>query len=131
MTGVFAERLAAFLRKDSVLTSGVAGDQLRESVQLPLSMRRLVLEIPEDKGVGSAVAVLRGDADPTTRQAAAGRVEADIVIANLENLPATSLASRRVVTRRENWKRCCAIRGACLCCRTSGLDRVAPLPAAG
>ena len=65
-----SERLAAFLRKDHALTLSVASDQSRETVELPLSVAALLLEILEDMAAGSTVAVLRRDAELTTQQAA-------------------------------------------------------------
>ena len=65
-----SERLAAFLRTDRALTLSVAGDHARETVQLPPSVGMLLLEILEDMAAGSAVAVLRRDAELTTQQAA-------------------------------------------------------------
>ena len=46
-------------------------------------------------------AVLRRDAEPTRQQAAAIRAETDIVNANLEDFPVSSLAPSRVVACRE------------------------------
>ena len=65
-----SERLAAFLRTDRALTLSVAGDHARETVELPPSVAALLLEILEDMAAGSAVAVLRRDAELTTQQAA-------------------------------------------------------------
>ena len=65
-----SERLAAFLRTDRALTLSVAGDHARETVELPPSVAALLLEILEDMAAGSAVAVLRNDAELTTQQAA-------------------------------------------------------------
>ena len=67
---VSSERLAALLRKDRALTLSVAGDHARETVELPPSVGVLLLEILEDMAAGSAVAVLRRDAEVTTQQAA-------------------------------------------------------------
>ena len=64
------ERLAALLGKDRALTLSVAGDHTRETVELPPSVGALLLEILEDMAAGSAVAVLRRDAELTTQQAA-------------------------------------------------------------
>ena len=64
------ERLAAFLRADHALTLSVAGDHARETIELPPSVAALLLEILEDMAAGSAVAVLRRDAELTTQQAA-------------------------------------------------------------
>ena len=64
------ERLAAFLRKDHALTLIVASDHSRETVELPPSVAALLLEILEGMAAGSAVAVLRRDAELTTQQAA-------------------------------------------------------------
>ena len=64
------ERLAAFLRTDRALTLTVACDHARETVELPPSVAALLLEILEDMAAGSAVAVLRRDAELTTQQAA-------------------------------------------------------------
>ena len=65
-----SERLAAFLRKDHALTLSVASDHARETVEIPPSVAALLLEILEDVAAGSAVAVLRRDAELTTQQAA-------------------------------------------------------------
>ena len=65
-----SERLAAFLRTDRALTLTVAGAHGRETVQLPPSVGALLLEILQDMAAGSAVAVLRNDAELTTQQAA-------------------------------------------------------------
>ena len=65
-----SERLAAFLRTDRALTLSVAGHHARETVELPPSVAALLLEILEDMAAGSAVAVLRNDAELTTQQAA-------------------------------------------------------------
>ena len=65
-----SERLAAFLRTDRALTLSVASDHARETVELPPSVAALLLEILEDMAAGSAVAVLRRDAELTTQQAA-------------------------------------------------------------
>ena len=65
-----SERLAAFLRTDRALTLSVAGEHARETVVLPPSVAALLLEILEDMAAGSAVAVLRNDAELTTQQAA-------------------------------------------------------------
>ena len=46
-------------------------------------------------------AVLRRNAEPTRQQAAAIRAETDIVNANLEDFPVSSLAPSRVVACRE------------------------------
>ena len=65
-----SERLAAFLRTDRALTLSVASAHARETVELPPSVAALLLEILEDMASGSAVAVLRRDAELTTQQAA-------------------------------------------------------------
>ena len=65
-----SERLAAFLRTDRALTLSVASAHGRETVQLPPSVGALLLQILEDMAAGSAVAVLRRDAELTTQQAA-------------------------------------------------------------
>ena len=65
-----SERLSAFLRKERALTLSVASDHARETVELPPSVVALLLEILKDMAAGSAVAVLRRDAELTTQQAA-------------------------------------------------------------
>ena len=65
-----SERLAALLRKDRALTLSVAGAHARDTVELPPSVAALLLKILEDMAAGSAVAVLRRDAELTTQQAA-------------------------------------------------------------
>ena len=65
-----SERLAAFLCTNRALTLSVADDRTRETVELPSSVATLLLEILEDMAAGSAVAVLRNDAELTTQQAA-------------------------------------------------------------
>ena len=65
-----SERLAAFLRNDRALSLSIAGDHARETVELPPSVAALLLEILEDMASGSAVGVLRRDAELTTQQAA-------------------------------------------------------------
>lgn len=67
---VSSERLAAFLHRDRPLTLNVTGTDGRESVELPVSVGPLLMEILQDIAAGSAVAVLRKDAELTTQQAA-------------------------------------------------------------
>ena len=52
------------------MTLSVASDRARETVELPPSVVALLLEILKDMAAGSAVAVLRRDAELTTQQAA-------------------------------------------------------------
>ena len=52
------------------MTLSVASDHARETVELPPSVAALLLEILKDMAAGSAVAVLRRDAELTTQQAA-------------------------------------------------------------
>ncbi len=65
-----SERLAAFLHTDHALTLSVTGVHGREVVELPASVGPLLMEILQDIAAGSAVAVLRKDAELTTQQAA-------------------------------------------------------------
>ena len=65
-----SERLAAFLHRDRPLTLSVTGAHGQEAVELPASVGPLLLEILHDMAAGSAVAVLRKDAELTTQQAA-------------------------------------------------------------
>ena len=65
-----SERLAAFLHRDRRLTLSVTGAHGQEAVELPASVGPLLLEILRDMAAGSAVAVLRKDAELTTQQAA-------------------------------------------------------------
>lgn len=65
-----SERLASLLLTDRPLTFRVTGAHSEEVVDLPASAGALLLEILEDMATGSAVAVLRRDAELTTQQAA-------------------------------------------------------------
>ena len=65
-----SERLAAFLHRDRPLTLSVTGAHGHEAVELPASVGPLLMEILHDIAAGSAVAVLRKDAELTTQQAA-------------------------------------------------------------
>ena len=65
-----SERLAAFLHRDRPLTLRVTGAHGHEAVELPVSVGPLLMEILQDIAAGSAVAVLRKDAELTTQQAA-------------------------------------------------------------
>lgn len=65
-----SERLASFLHTNRPLTFRVAGAHSEEVVVLPTCAGALLLEILEDMAAGSAVAILRRDAELTTQQAA-------------------------------------------------------------
>ncbi|MXW48740.1 MAG: helix-turn-helix domain-containing protein [Gammaproteobacteria bacterium] len=65
-----SERLAAFLREDRPLKLSLTGAHGDEVVELPASVCPLLIEILRDMAAGSAVAVLRKDAELTTQQAA-------------------------------------------------------------
>ena len=65
-----SERLAAFLHRDRPLKLSVTGAHGEEAVELPASVCPLLIEILRDMAAGSAVAVLRKDAELTTQQAA-------------------------------------------------------------
>ena len=65
-----SERLAAFLHGGRPLKLSVASAHGEEVVELPTSICPLLLEILQDMAAGSAVAVLRKDAELTTQQAA-------------------------------------------------------------
>lgn len=65
-----SERLAAFLHRDRPLTLNVTGTDGNESVELPVSLGPLLMEVLQDIAAGSAVVVLRKDAELTTQQAA-------------------------------------------------------------
>lgn len=65
-----SKRLASFLGADRPLTLRVTGAHGEEAVELPACAGELLLEILEDMAAGSAVAVLRRDAELTTQQAA-------------------------------------------------------------
>ena len=67
---VSSERLVALLHGDSPLTLNITGTDGRESVELPVSVGPLLMEILQDIAAGSAVAVLRKDAELTTQKAA-------------------------------------------------------------
>ena len=64
-----SERLAAIVRPGHALTLSVADENRQEAVELPAPVGELLLEILEDMATGSAVAVLRSDAELTTQQA--------------------------------------------------------------
>ena len=64
------QRLARFVRPGRALTLSVADENREEVVRLPAPVGELLMEILEDMAAGSAVAVLRGDAELTTQQAA-------------------------------------------------------------
>ena len=65
-----SERLAAFLHNNRPLTLSITGAHGHEVVELPASVGPLLMEILQDIAAGSAVAVLRKDAELTTQQAA-------------------------------------------------------------
>ncbi len=65
-----SERLASLLRTDRPLTLRVTSAHSKEVVDLPACAGPLLLEILESVAAGSAVAVLRRDAELTTQQAA-------------------------------------------------------------
>lgn len=65
-----SERLEAFLHEDRPLKLSVTGAHGDEVVELPASVCPLLVEILGDMAAGSAVAVLRKDAELTTQQAA-------------------------------------------------------------
>lgn len=67
---ISSERLAEFLHRDRPLSLNVTGAHGREVVELPASVCPLLVEILRDMAAGSAVAVLRKDAELTTQQAA-------------------------------------------------------------
>ena len=64
------ERLAALLNGDRTLMLTVTGTDGQEAVELPTLVGPLLMEILRDIAAGSAVAVLRKDAEMTTQQAA-------------------------------------------------------------
>ena len=65
-----SERLASFVKNAGrPLTLRVTGSRGEEVVELPAPAAELLLEILKDMAAGSAVAVLRNDAELTTQQA--------------------------------------------------------------
>ena len=65
-----SKRLASILDADHSLTLRVTDTHSEEVIDLPACAGTLLLEILEDMAAGSAVAVLRRDAELTTQQAA-------------------------------------------------------------
>lgn len=65
-----SERLASLLHANRSLSLRVTSANNEEVVDLPACAGALLLEILEDMAAGSAVAVLRKDAELTTQQAA-------------------------------------------------------------
>ena len=65
-----SERLAALLHRDRPLTLSVTDARGNEAVELPASVGPVLVEILQDIAAGSAVAVLRKDAELTTQKAA-------------------------------------------------------------
>ena len=65
-----SERLAAILHGNRPLTLSVTGMHGHDAVELPASVGPLLVEILQDIAAGSAVAVLRKDAELTTQKAA-------------------------------------------------------------
>ncbi len=64
------DRLTSFLHTGRPLTIHVANAGGEDIVELPATAAELLLEILDDMAAGSAVAVLRTDAELTTQQAA-------------------------------------------------------------
>ena len=65
-----SERLATFVQAGRALALRITGAHGEETVVLPAPAAELLLEILDDMAAGSAVAVLRRDAELTTQQAA-------------------------------------------------------------
>ena len=64
------ERLAPLVHAGRPLTLRVSDANAEEVVELPAAVGKLLLEILQDMATGSAVAVLRKDAELSTQQAA-------------------------------------------------------------
>ena len=67
---ISSERLATLVHAGRPLALRVAGAHGEEAVLLPAPAAELLLEILDDMATGSAVAVLRKDAELTTQRAA-------------------------------------------------------------
>lgn len=67
---VSRERLGTFLQRHRPLTLSITAADGQQTIELPASVGPFLMEILDDIAAGSAVAVLRKDAELTTQQAA-------------------------------------------------------------